>query len=206
MSTEPFFVKELYRARRVGLGTVATVAWPFLFEALGILSDHSAVKKRVCRTLLQDQLEEPCLAWYSQLFETRLRKLMRPDMLRLCEHFHNNGQPVFLLSAALDFMVEPFAKVTNAVDFCGTETLREQGKFTGELGPIIPFEEGKATILRRMATQYGINLQASTACSDSILNLPMLAAVGRPIAAWPSKKLLRHAVTMGWEMMGEAAE
>ena len=202
VAVEPFYLRELVRSGQAGAAALVPIAWAFGLHALGLLRDPCRVKRRVAHSLLRGQPVQPHLDGARRLIGARNVDLLRPGILDLVQEFRRAGHPVFLVSAALDFLVEPFAQLIEADGWFGTETLRADGRFTGELGPLIPFLEAKAVVLRRMAEAHGLDLAASTACSDSELDLPMLRAVGRPIAVAPSRKLARLAAAYGWPVLG----
>jgi hypothetical protein len=54
--------------------------------------------------------------------------------------------------------------------------------------------------MRELATRVGIDLQGSFAYSDSITDVPMLQAVGHPVAVNPDKELRHQAEALGWEI------
>src|SRR5688500_9442717 len=58
--------------------------------------------------------------------------------------------------------------------------------------------EGKAEAIRELAAREGIELDASYAYSDSESDLPMLRAVGHPVAVNPDTTLQRVAREQGW--------
>ena len=68
------------------------------------------------------------------------------------------------------------------------------GKPQGELcyGP------GKVRYAEALAGQLGGSLQAAAFYSDSYSDLPMLEAVGRPVAVHPDPRLRREALRRGW--------
>jgi phosphoserine phosphatase len=83
----------------------------------------------------------------------------------------------------------------------GTRSEIVDGVYTGELdGPFV-YGEGKAKALRQFATVEGISLESSWAYSDSVSDLPMLEAVGHPVAVNPDAELLEIARREGWEVL-----
>ena len=54
--------------------------------------------------------------------------------------------------------------------------------------------------MRELAERTGLDLSASSAYSDSATDLPMLEAVGRPVAVNPDRALAKVARERGWEM------
>jgi anti-sigma-K factor RskA len=75
----------------------------------------------------------------------------------------------------------------------------EDGKYTGELD-FYCFGEGKAEAMRALAENVGIDLERSYAYSDSATDLPMLEAVGNPVAVNPSRNLRREAEARDWQV------
>ena len=51
-----------------------------------------------------------------------------------------------------------------------------------------------------LAERAGIDLTRSYAYSDSVTDLPMLEAVGNPVAVNPDKELRREAEERGWQI------
>ena len=75
------------------------------------------------------------------------------------------------------------------------------GVYTGRAGGPFTYREGKAQALREIAETEGIDLARSWAYSDSESDLPMLRAVGHPVAVNPDAVLARVAREEGWEVM-----
>jgi phosphoserine phosphatase len=75
------------------------------------------------------------------------------------------------------------------------------GYYTGRPGGPFTYREGKAQAIRELAGREGIDLAASWAYSDSESDLPMLRAVGHPVAVHPDKALARIAREEGWEIL-----
>ena len=58
---------------------------------------------------------------------------------------------------------------------------------------------------RRLAAEHDLDLEASTAYSDSYSDVPFLEAVGHPVAANPDRKLRRIARERGWPVVDFAS-
>jgi hypothetical protein len=59
----------------------------------------------------------------------------------------------------------------------------------------------KAEAMREMAVSEGLDLEESSAYSDSYTDLPMLEAVGHPVAVNPDRVLAKVAREREWEVM-----
>ena len=59
---------------------------------------------------------------------------------------------------------------------------------------------GKVLLARRHAESLGVSLAEASFYTDSLSDLPMLEAVGRPVAVHPDPRLRRVARQRGWEI------
>ena len=76
-----------------------------------------------------------------------------------------------------------------------------EGNFTGRFdGPFV-YGPGKVEAMRAFAAEHDIDLTASYAYSDSLSDLPMLRAVGNPVAVNPDPPLAEIAKQEGWQTM-----
>jgi phosphoserine phosphatase len=75
------------------------------------------------------------------------------------------------------------------------------GVYTGEPTGLFIYGADKARAVKRLADREGIDLSQSYAYSDSASDLPMLRAVGHPVAVNPDKELLAEARAEGWQVL-----
>jgi phosphoserine phosphatase len=75
------------------------------------------------------------------------------------------------------------------------------GVYTGRPAGPFTYREGKAEAIREVAAREGYDLAESFAYSDSESDLPMLRAVGHPVAVNPDAELLRVARAEGWQVV-----
>ena len=125
-----------------------------------------------------------------------------PRMLDELYAHQDAGRATFIVSAAGNNLVTALAEVLGADDGIGTRyEVDERGRFTGRLdGPFV-YGEGKVDAMRAFADRHGIDLEASYAYSDSASDLPMLRAVGHPVAVNPDPQLAAVAAQEGWDVM-----
>ena len=121
-----------------------------------------------------------------------------PDALaRLREH-KEAGHRVVLLSGALDFLLDPLKDLVDDVLCASLE--EENGAYTGELAGAPVAGEARARVLASFARRRGLDLSRSYAYADSISDLPMLEAVGNPVAVNPDRRLQAAAASRGWQV------
>jgi HAD superfamily hydrolase (TIGR01490 family) len=125
-----------------------------------------------------------------------------PEMLDEVHLHQDEGRPTFLVSAAGNDLVRTLARVLGMDDGIGTSwEVGSDGAYTGRMeGPFV-YGTGKVEAMRRFADEHGIDLAASYAYSDSASDLPMLRAVGNPVAVNPDQPLLEVARKEGWRVM-----
>lgn len=121
------------------------------------------------------------------------------EALDLMELHRALGRKVFIVSSGAEEIVRPLAEHLGQVDVIATRAKVEDGKYTGELD-FYCYGPNKATALREAANEQAIDLAGSYAYSDSITDLPMLEAVGHPVAVNPDRDLRREAEKRGWQI------
>ncbi|MGH9106187.1 MAG: HAD family hydrolase [Acidimicrobiales bacterium] len=110
------------------------------------------------------------------------------------------GRRVYIVSAAPEEIVEPLARYLGAQEAIATRAAVRAGRYTGQLLNYA-FGPQKAATIRRIAERDGIDLSRSWAYSDSATDVPMLEAVGHPVAVNPDRALRRTAHMRGWPVL-----
>jgi HAD superfamily hydrolase (TIGR01490 family) len=125
-----------------------------------------------------------------------------PQMMDEVHAHQDAGRPAFIVSAASNPLVELLATVLGFEGGIGTRYgVAPDGTLTGDIdGPFI-YGEGKVEAMQRFADEHGIDLEKSWAYSDSVSDLPMLRAVGNPVAVNPDAELAAIAASEGWRIM-----
>jgi HAD superfamily hydrolase (TIGR01490 family) len=124
-----------------------------------------------------------------------------PQMLEVAYAHQDAGRPVYICTAASQEMAEMLAHVVGFDGALGARSEIVEGRYTGEGAGPFTYREGKAHAMRDLAGRRGLDLAASYAYSDSESDLPMLRAVGHPVAVNPDADLARVARAEGWEIM-----
>jgi HAD superfamily hydrolase (TIGR01490 family) len=125
-----------------------------------------------------------------------------PQMLDEVYAHQDAGRATFIVSAAGNGVVESLAGVLGMEGGIGTRyEVGGEGDFTGRFdGPFV-YGPGKVEAMESFAAEHGIDLDASYAYSDSLSDLPMLRAVGNPVAVNPDPPLAEIAKQEGWRTM-----
>lgn len=124
-----------------------------------------------------------------------------PEMLARAYAHQDAGRLVYIVTAASQEMADLLANVLAFDGGLGSRSEVVNGVYTGRPAGPFNYREGKKITMRELAQRVGIDLSASYAYSDSESDLPMLRAVGHPVAVNPDSELSRVAFDEGWEVL-----
>jgi alcohol-forming fatty acyl-CoA reductase len=139
----------------------------------------------------------------SALSEFILPRVRHAAIRRIRGH-RRRGDRVVLVTGALDFLVEPLRHLAD--DLVAARLVERAGAFTGELAEPPLSADGRASLVARLAAEHEVELADCYAYGDSISDLPLLEAVGRPAAVNPDFRLAREARRRGWPVLEWKAE
>jgi HAD superfamily hydrolase (TIGR01490 family) len=138
------------------------------------------------------QIKEDAAEMFSDLI---LTKSFPAGMRRVREH-RALGHRTVLITGALDFVVEPLRPLFDDI-ICATLEQRND-VYTGGMTTVPPTGEARAEALADYAGGEGLRLSESVAYADSTSDLPLLEAVGFPVAVNPESRLSALARKRGW--------
>ena len=131
----------------------------------------------------------------------KLMERVRPEAKRLLDQHRHAGRATYIVSASPVELVEPLAKALGMTAGIGTRGAIVDGEYTGELDGPFCYGSGKVEAIEEIARWEGLDLQQCWAYSDSASDLPMMRAVGHPVAVNPDAKLQRIADEHGWPVV-----
>jgi HAD superfamily hydrolase (TIGR01490 family) len=158
-----------------------------------------------------DKAKEAMLALSRGWEQTQVEELVADVLIRVIDPFvyqealdlialHRAlDRRVYIVSSSPEEVVRPLAAHFDVTDVIATRAEVVDGTYTGELA-FYCYGEGKADAIREAAEENGIDLEHSYAYSDSITDLPMLRAVGHPVAVNPDRELRKEAEAHGWQI------
>lgn len=182
----------------IGRGQLArAAAWQLLFAARGASAETVRRAAEDGLMILEGFRVDELRALVSEAMEPILKPLVYQEPLQLVTGHKERGEPVYIVSATLQEIVEELARELGFDGAIGSTCEIVDGVYTGR-SLRGAHGEGKAAAIRELAEREGFDLVASTAYSDSHTDLPFLEAVGNPVAANPDRKLRRVARERGW--------
>jgi len=139
-----------------------------------------------------DQLAADSAEMLSDLLIT---KSFPAGIRRVREH-RRAGHRTLLITGALELVIEPLRPLFD--DIIASEMSITDGKYDGRLTGVPPTGEARYQTLVDYANTHDIDLQEAVAYADSSSDLPMLEAVGFPVAVNAETKLASIARKRAW--------
>lgn len=132
---------------------------------------------------------------------TRLLDSVRRESRGLIDLHHDAGRDTYIVSASPIEIIEDFAETMGMTGALGTVSEIVDGVYTGRLAEPFCYGPGKVIAIKKVAAERGYDLSRSYAYTDSISDLPMLEAVGHPVAVNPDRELEGVARVRGWPII-----
>jgi HAD superfamily hydrolase (TIGR01490 family) len=185
----------------IGRGQLArAAAWQLLFAARGAGAETVRKAAEDGLMVLKGFRVDELRSLVASAMEPVLMPLVYQEPLDLVSRHKERGEPVYIVSATLQEIVEELARELGFDGAIGSTCEIVDGVYTGR-SLRAAHGAGKAAAIRELAAAEGIDLGASSAYSDSHTDLPFLEAVGHPVAVNPDRELRRVAAERGWETL-----
>ena len=182
---------------------LARDAWKaFWFKRVGASDEQSnAVRDQILNTVA-GRTQAGMMSFLPDVLGAILINVYPEVFRRILDH-ERDGVPTYLVSASPIEIVGPVARALGMSGgaLATTAAVDRDGVYTGELiGPFC-YGPGKVVAIEAEAARGDLDLARSWAYSDSASDLPMLAAVGNPVAVNPDRRLRDAARESEWEIL-----
>ena len=135
-----------------------------------------------------------------EIFDEAMAHRIWPGTKALAQIHLDQGQRVWLVTAAPVEIAEVIARRLGLTGAMGTVAEHVDGVYTGRLVGEMLHGPAKAVAVTALAEREGLDLARCSAYSDSSNDLPLLGLVGDPCAVNPDAKLRAHAQEQGWRI------
>lgn len=129
---------------------------------------------------------------------------LSPEAVRRIREHRRAGQQTVLITGAIRPLTRPLASLFDHIE-AAELAVDERGICTGHLASSPLVGESRAAWMRSYAAEHGIDMTKSFAYADSHSDLPLLEAVGHPVAVRPDVPLYRHARRHHWTVVDWAS-
>ena len=195
------FAKPFYREGLIGRSDVIRSAYAqFVFLASGADHQQMETMREYMSKLVTGWNVDKVQAIVGETLDEIVDPMVFQEAVDLIDDHKGAGRDVIIISSSGTDIVEPIGQRLGVDLAIGTQVGIEEGQYTGEI-LFYAYGEGKADAMRTLAAERGYDLAESYAYSDSQTDIPMLEAVGHPIAVNPDSELRALAHERGWPIL-----
>ena len=192
------FARPFYRGGLIGRSDVVRSAYAqFVFLASGADHDQMETMREYMSALVTGWEVEKVQQIVAETLDEIVDPMVYEEAVKLIEEHRAAGRDIIIISSSGTDVVEPIGARLGADVAIGTQVAIEDGRYTGEI-LFYAYGEGKAEAMRSLAVERGYDLSDCYAYSDSQTDLPMLEAVGHPVAVNPDAALRAVAMERDW--------
>jgi HAD superfamily hydrolase (TIGR01490 family) len=135
-----------------------------------------------------------------EIYDEEIADRIWSGTLALAQQHLDAGQRVWLVTATPVELATIIARRLHLTGALGTVAEAVDGVYTGRLIGDVLHGPAKAQAVIELAAREGLDLDKCSAYSDSINDMPLLSAVGRPVAVNPDSALRVEAREHDWEV------
>jgi HAD superfamily hydrolase (TIGR01490 family) len=195
------WARAAYRAGLVGRRQMASDGWANLkFRLRGSTDQETEGVKERLGVFLAGRRVRDLERLGPQVLAGVLPRVY-PQMLDVAYAHQDEGRRVYICTAASQDMADMLAHVLGFDGAAGSKLEKRDGLYTGGFDGPFCYRDGKPRRMAEIAERDGIDLASSWAYSDSESDMPMLRAVGHPVAVNPDAELARVAREEGWDVL-----
>lgn len=192
------FARPFYKEGLIGRADVIKSAYAqFVYLASGADHDQMESMRQYMSNLVTGWEVEKVQQIVAETLDTIVDPMVYEEALDLIAHHRMLGHQIIIISSSGTDVVEPIGQRLGADLAIGTQVGIEDGKYTGEI-LFYAYGPGKAEAMRSLAAERGYDLTECYAYSDSFTDVPMLEAVGHPVAVNPDTELRKVAIENHW--------
>ena len=189
----------LRRERKLGnitiLQALRATFWVALYS-LGLIHADDVI--RVAIRALKGKREREVIDRTMEFWQQEVAATIRPGAKDAIARHKARGDLCFLLTSSSNYLSAPIADVLQLDGFLANRFVVDAGVFTGEPVEPVCYGEGKVAHALGCAQKLNVELWECAFYTDSLSDLPMLEAVGRPVVVSPDPRLKRLARKRGW--------
>jgi len=199
--TEQRLTKHMLKNGLLSIKDVLAVLWGFVKYNLHLISDYDSFRKQIVQTTMK---KVPVLDFEMTMqnaFENDLRPKIFPEVMKRINDHKKINHRIVIVSAALDKIVEVFAREIGADYHYATNLEVADEKFSGKVLGNVYYGKRKKDAVLQYCKKHKIDPAKCYAYGDYYEDRHMMEVVGNPVAINPDKKLLNVAKERNWKII-----
>ena len=195
------FGRRFYDAGMISRRTVLRGLWgQLVYLHLGASEEKLTRMRETVLALTRGWDQGRVSAIVEDALTTVVEPIIYAEALELMADHRRAGRRIVIVSASPEEIVNPIGRLLDVDDVLASRSqVDHEGRYTGEMA-FYAYGPFKVDAMEDLAARRGIDLAASYAYSDSYTDLPMLEAVGHPVAVNPDRPLAKAARDRGYEV------
>ncbi|MHA7261778.1 HAD family hydrolase [Arthrobacter sp. TMN-37] len=191
--------RKMYSRRAFTLRFAAGLAWKQIrFVMRGeTMTDVNAVRDAALAFAI-GIAHADILALGEEVYDEMIASKIWPGARALTDQHLAAGRKVWLVTGTPVEVAGVIAKRLGLTGALGTVGEVADGLYTGRLVGEFLHGAAKAAAVKELAARDNLDLDRCWAYSDSFNDIPLLSAVGNPVAINPDSRLRRHARANNW--------
>lgn len=196
------FARGLYRRNFFTTREIVGAAWKqTYFRLVGVEDpEHVAEARNSALSFIAGHTVTELEEIGEEIFDEGMAHRIWPGTRALAQMHLDQGQRVWLVTAAPIEIASIIARRLGLTGAMGTVAEHEDGVYTGRLVGDLLHGPAKAEAVKALALRENLDLSRCSAYSDSVNDLPMLSMVGDACAINPDARLRAHAKAQGWRI------
>jgi HAD superfamily hydrolase (TIGR01490 family) len=192
----------LHRRKFFTTREIASAAWKqAYFRIVGVEDpEHVAQTRSSALSFISGHTVQELEELSEEIFDEVMAHRIWPGTRALAQIHLDEGQRVWLVTAAPIEIAQIIARRLGLTGALGTVAEHEDGVYTGRLVGEMLHGPAKGEAVKALAEREGLDLAACSAYSDSYNDLTMLSLVGDPCAVNPDARLRAYARHQGWRI------
>jgi HAD superfamily hydrolase (TIGR01490 family) len=196
------FGRPLYQGGLINRRTVARAVYAQLvYLHLGASEEKLARIRDSVLKLTKGWSRDRVTEIVAETIEQTVKPIVFKEAIELMAQHRSAGRLVVIISASPEELVVPLGHYLGADGVIASRALLDaKGRYTGEMA-FYCYGPFKAEAIAALAAERSIDLEGSYAYSDSYTDVPMLEAVGHPVAVNADRVLGKLAREREWESL-----
>jgi HAD superfamily hydrolase (TIGR01490 family) len=191
--------RKMYQRKAFTLRFAAGLAWKqfrFIMRGETITDVHSVRDAALAFAI--GIAHEDIKALGEEVYDEMIASKIWPGARALAEQHLLAGRKVWLVTGTPVEVASVISSRLGLTGALGTVGEVAEGLYTGKLVGDFLHGPAKSAAVRALAEKEGLDLQRCWGYSDSYNDIPLLAAVGHPVAINPDRRLRQHARKNNW--------